>query len=107
MLGGPGWGQVFNVGSLDGSRSNRVSCIWRLLIFAVWPGRKPFSGAENPPIAFICELKKQVRRGLILLGEGQSAISDRAGVAHGISNPTERGFKYRKKIWLRAARWGH
>ena len=63
----------------------RVSCFWRLLIFAVWPGRKPFGRAENPPIAFICELKKQVRRGLVLRGEGQSAISDRAGVAHGVS----------------------
>ena len=71
---------------------SRVSCFWRLLIFAVWPGRKPFGRAENPPIAFICELKKQVRIGLVLLGEGQSAISDRAGAAHGISNPnaTER-----------------
>ena len=72
---------------------------WRLLIFAGWPGRTPFSRAENPPIAFIRELKKQVRIGLVLRGEGQSAISDRAGAAHGISNPnaTERGFKYRKK----------
>jgi len=72
---------------------------WWLLIFAGWPRRAPFSGAENPPIAFIGELKKQVRRGLVLRGEGQSAISDRAGVAHGVSNPnaTERGFKYRKK----------
>ena len=47
-----------------------VSCIWRLLNFAVWPGRKPFGGAENSSIGFICELKKQVRRGLVLLGEG-------------------------------------
>lgn len=77
-----------------------VSCFWRLLIFAEWPRRTPFSGAEKPPIAFICELKKQVRNGLLLRGEGQSAISDRAGAAHGISNPneTERGFKFRKKI---------
>jgi hypothetical protein len=69
-----------------------------LLIFA--PGRTPFGRAENPPIAFICELKKKVRRGLVLLGKGQSAISDRAGVAHGIPNPnaTKHGFKYRKKI---------
>ena len=72
---------------------------WRLLIFAGWPCRTPFSRAENPPIAFIRELKKQVRIGLVLRGEGQSAISDRAGAAHSISNPnaTERGFKYRKK----------
>ena len=50
---------------------------------------------RNPPITFICELKKQIRRGLVLLGEGQSAISDRAGAAHGISNPkaTEQGFR--------------
>jgi hypothetical protein len=67
-----------------------VSCIWRLLNFAVWPGRKPFGGAENPPIGFICELKKQVRLGHVLFGEGQSAISDRAGIAHGISNPNPR-----------------
>jgi len=60
-----------------------VSCIWRLLNFALWPGRKPFGGAENSPIGFICELKKQVRLCPVLFGEGQSAISDRAGVAHG------------------------
>ena len=76
---------------------------WRLLIFAGWPCRTPFSRAENPPIAFIRELKKQVRIGLVLRGEGQSAISDRAGAAHSISNPnaTERGFKYRKKDFVR------
>jgi hypothetical protein len=76
---------------------------WRLLIFAGWPCRTPFSRAENPPIAFIRELKKQVRIGLVLLGEGQSAILDRVGAAHGISNPnaTERGFKYRKKDLVR------
>ena len=80
-----------------------VSCFWRLLIFAEWPRRTPFSGAEKPPIAFICELKKQVRNGLLLRGEGQSAISDRAGVAHGLSNPnaTKRGLKCRKKTWFR------
>ena len=66
-----------------------VSCFWRLLIFAGWPRRTPFGGAENPPITFICELKKQVRRSFVLLGEGQSAISDRAGDAHGISNPKQ------------------
>ena len=72
-----------------------VSCSWRLLIFAGWPRRTPFSRAENPPIAFIRELKKQVRNGLVLLGEGQSAISKCAGVAHGISNPnaTEQDFE--------------
>ena len=81
-----------------------ISCFWRLLIFAGYSGgRKPFSRAEKPPIAFICELKKQVRAVLVLRGEGQSAISDRAGVAHGISNPnaTERGLKCRKKTWFR------
>ena len=62
-----------------------VSCIWRLLNFAVWPGRKPFGGAENSPIGFICELKKQVRLCPVLFGEGQSAISDRARIAHGAS----------------------
>jgi hypothetical protein len=66
-----------------------VSCFWRLLIFAGWPRRTPFGGAENPPITFICELKKQVRRNFVLLGEGQSAISDRAGDAQGISNPKQ------------------
>jgi hypothetical protein len=62
-----------------------VSCIWRLLNFAVWPGRKPFGGAENSSIGFICELKKQVRLCPVLFGEGQSAISDRARIAHGAS----------------------
>jgi hypothetical protein len=61
-----------------------------LLIFEGWPRRTPFSHAEKPPIAFICELKKQVRIGLDLRGGGQSAISDRAGIAHGISNPRRR-----------------
>jgi hypothetical protein len=72
-----------------------VSCFWRLLIFAGWPRRTPFSGAEKPPITFICELEKQIRRGFVLLGEGQSTISDRAGDAHRISNPkaTEQGFR--------------
>ena len=71
-----------------------VSCFWRLLIFTGWPRRTPFGGAENPPITFICEFKKQIRRSFVLLGEGQSAISDRAGDAHGISNPkaTEQEF---------------
>ena len=92
---------VFNVGHVMGPTQtgpSGVSCFWLLLIFAEWPRRTPFSGAEKPPIAFICELKKQVRNGLLLRSEGQSAISDRAGAAHGISNPnaTERGFK--KKI---------
>jgi hypothetical protein len=36
-----------------------VACFWRLP--AGWPRRKPFGGAENPPIAFIHEVKKQVR----------------------------------------------
>jgi hypothetical protein len=62
-----------------------VSCIWRLL--AEWPRRTPLSRAEKPLIAFICELKKEVRIGLVRRDEGQPAISDRAGVAHGISNP--------------------
>src|SRR5215471_3039351 len=72
-----------------------VSCSWRLLIFAGWPRRTPFNRAENPLIAFICEPKKQVSNGLVLLGEGQFAISRCAGVAHGISNPnaTEQGFR--------------
>jgi hypothetical protein len=46
------------------------------------------SRAENPPIAFVCELKKQIRNGLVLLGEGQFAISDRADAAQAISNAT-------------------
>jgi hypothetical protein len=45
-------------------------------------GRQPFGGAEKPPLTFIRELMQQVRLGLVLLGEGQSAISDGAGVAH-------------------------
>jgi hypothetical protein len=44
------------------------------------------SGAEKSPIAFICELKKQVRFGLVVLGERKPAISNGAGVAH-VSNP--------------------
>jgi hypothetical protein len=33
-----------------------VSCFWGLHILVGWPRRNPFSGAEKPPIAFICEL---------------------------------------------------
>ena len=84
--GRPGLEQVFNVGLwVPLKPPPRVSCFWRLLFSEGWPRRTPFSRAENPPIAFICKLKKQVRRGLVLRGEGQSAISDRAGVAHGVS----------------------
>jgi hypothetical protein len=56
---------------------------------AGWPGRKPLSRAENPPIAFIGELKKQVRVGLVPRGEGQSAIPDRADAVHGPQIPTQ------------------
>ena len=55
---------------------------------AGWPGRKPMSRAENPPVAFIRELNKQVRVGLVPCGEGQSAIPGCADVAHGISLST-------------------
>jgi hypothetical protein len=67
-----------------------VSCSWRLLIFAGWPRRTPFGAAENPPITFICELKKQIRRSFVLLGEGQSAISDRAGDAWHLKSQSNR-----------------
>jgi len=46
------------------------------------------SRAENPPVAFIRELNKQVRVGLVPCGEGQSAIPGCADVAHGISLST-------------------
>jgi hypothetical protein len=46
-----------------------ISHLWRLLIFPGWPRRSRFGCAENPPVTFICELKKQVRNGRILLGE--------------------------------------
>ena len=62
-----------------------VFCLWPLLIFAGWQRRTPFSRAEDSPIAFICELKKQVRNGPVLLGESQLAISFRADAAHGAS----------------------
>ena len=103
MLGGPVYGNVSTsvIGWVPLKPHLGISCL--LLIFAGRPRRTPFSRAENPPITFICELKKQVRRGLVLRGEGQSAISDRAGAAHGNLNPnaTERGFKYRKKDLVR------
>ena len=64
---------------------------------AGWPGRKPLSRAENAPVAFIRELKKQVRVSFVPRGEGQSAIPGRADVAHGIShlNATEQRFVFR------------
>jgi hypothetical protein len=58
-----------------------ISCFWRLLIFAEWQPPTPFGRAENPPIAFVGELEKQVRNGLVRLSEGQFAISGRAGIA--------------------------
>jgi hypothetical protein len=58
-------------------------CLSRLLICAELRPRTPFSSAEKPPIAFACELKKQVRLGLVVFGECQPAISDRTSVAHG------------------------
>jgi hypothetical protein len=61
------------------------SCFSWLIIFEGWPRRKPFSGAEKPPIAFICELEKQIRVGPFLRGEGKFTVSDRAN-AHGNSN---------------------
>src|SRR5216683_1546782 len=94
--GGPVWNRASTLIIVWLPPKSRVSCFWRLLIFAVWPGRKPFGRAENPPIAFICELKKQVRRGLVLRGEGQSAISDRAGVAHGSQIPTQQNEPLRR-----------
>ena len=56
------------------------------------------SRAENPPVAFICELKKQVRVGLVPRGEGQSAIPGRADVAHRISHLNDTG----TMIWFRS-----
>ena len=58
-------------------------CFWRLLNCAGWPRRTPFGDAEESPIAFICELTKQVRFGLVVFGERKPAISDRTSVAHG------------------------
>jgi hypothetical protein len=43
---------------------------------------RPFGGAENPPITFICELKKQVRRSFVLLGEGQCALKYQTPAAY-------------------------
>ena len=48
-------------------------------------GPKAIGGAEKPPNTVIPELMQQVRFGVVLLGEGQSVISDSAGVAHAIS----------------------
>ena len=76
-----------------------ITRLWRLIIFEVWPRRKPFSGAEKPPIAFICELKKQVRVGPIHGGEGQFAISDRAKAAHGNSNPNATKSRFLSAGW--------
>ena len=72
---------------------------------AGWPGRKPLSRAENPAIAFICELEKQIRIGPFLRGEGKFAISDRAKAAHGNANPnaTREGSTKGRKVWFLAA----
>ena len=58
-----------------------ISCFWRLLIFAEWQPRTPFGRAENPLITFIGEPEKQIRVRPDSGGKGQSAISNRAGLA--------------------------
>jgi hypothetical protein len=64
---------------------------WRLLIS---PDQKPFGGAQKSPITFIRDLMQKVGLGGFFLLKSQSAISDGAGVAHGISsNATEPGLK--------------
>jgi hypothetical protein len=73
------------------NRHPGISCFWRLLIFERPPGRKPFRGAEHPPIIFICKLEKQVRIGPIVSGEGQSAISERPRTAHESQTPSQHG----------------
>ena len=73
-----------------------------MVILEGWPSRKPFSRAEKPPIAFICELEKQVRIGPFLRGEGKFAISDCAKTAHGNSNPnaTRAGSSTGGEVWF-------
>jgi hypothetical protein len=80
-----------------------VSRSWWLLIFARWPRRSPLGRAENPAIAFIGGLKKQVRNCLVLLGEGQSTISDRAGVLRGRQFTHGRALPRRVQIALKPA----
>ena len=64
VAGQPGWGPRFRPRSIvpvpiKPRPQLGVFRFWRLLIFAVEPVRKkPFGGAENSPIAFICEPKK-------------------------------------------------
>jgi hypothetical protein len=72
----------------------------------VWLRRKPLSRAKNPPIALICELKKQVRIGAIVAGEGKFAISDRAKAAH-VKNPRQqdRNSKIQGGVWFLSAGW--
>jgi hypothetical protein len=106
--GRPGLGTGFQRPSFNGSNSNRAlaSPAFGGCSFLRDSRAERHSAVQRIPRShFICELKKQVRLVLVLLGEGQSAISDCAGVAHGISNPnaTEQGFKYRKKILVPGA----
>jgi hypothetical protein len=61
--------QVFNVGHSMG-QPFLCSCFSRRLIFEGWPSRNPFGRAEKPPIAFICDLEKQIRIGPVLRGRG-------------------------------------
>jgi hypothetical protein len=58
---------------------------------------------RESPITFIGELKKQVRNCLVLLGEGQSAISDRAGVPRGRQFTHGRTLPRRVQIALKPA----
>jgi hypothetical protein len=86
-IGGRG-GQVFNVGHIMGPTQTGP---WRLLLLVA----AHFCGIAGPNTIQRCRE--------VPLGEGQSAISDRSGVAHLKSHATEGGFNYRKEIWFRAA----
>jgi hypothetical protein len=76
---------LFNVRHYGSKRKLGISSFWRLLGFEGRPRRMPYGRAESPSITFIREVKKELRNGLVRLGEGQSAISDCAAAAHGAS----------------------
>ena len=59
---------------------------WRLHFCGI-AGPKAIQRCRESPDCIHLRAQEAVRNGFVLLGEGQSAISDRVGAAHGISNP--------------------
>jgi hypothetical protein len=59
-----------------------IGLIGRRFLFRHVPARRPSCGEQNTSIGFIGDEAQQSCLLIVLLDEGQSSISDGAGVAH-------------------------